>query len=246
MMAGNDTPTELSCLVEDIQPLNADIHRAWLKPLSGFFPAYLAGQYLQVILETGQRCAFSIASAPADKQENLELHIQKVKGNDNSAQLFKELTEGRVRISMPKGNCFLPTPLPDKPLLFIAAGTGFAQIKSMVDHCLAKHHAQKLHLYWGARTPTDFYLPHLPIQWATRGLIYHPVVSNASTEDDWCGRHGLLYEAVLADRQKIHNAEIYLSGSPAMVYTTIDVMVEAGFSEKHLHSDVFDYSPRKP
>jgi len=231
--------------VEDIQPLNADIHRVWLKPVAGFFPAYLAGQYLEVILETGQRCAFSIACAPADRQENLELHIQKVQGNSNSAQLFKELHSGRVRISMPKGNCCLQTtPLPDKPLLFIAAGTGFAQIKSMVEHCLSSHSSQKIHLHWGARTPADFYLPHLPIQWATRGLIYHPVASDASQEDDWCGRHGLLYEAVLADRQKIHNAEIYLSGSPRMVYTTVDAMIEAGFSEKRLHSDVFDYSPR--
>ena len=243
-MAGESPKTELTCLVEDIQPLNADIHRIWLSPVSSFFPAYLAGQYLEVLLKTGQKCAFSIACAPVNKQENLELHIQKVKGNNNSAQLFNELSRGQIRISMPKGNCCLNTSPPDKPLLFIAAGTGFAQIKSMVEHCLTNHHAQKIHLYWGARTPMDFYLPHLPVQWATRGLIYHPVISNACTEDDWSGRHGLLYEAVLADRQKLHSAEIYLSGSPAMVYTTVDAMIGAGFSEKHLHSDVFDYSPR--
>ena len=243
-MAGQST-SPLSFIITENHALGANIYRIVLQPEAGKVPAYHAGQYLETKLENGQKCAFSIASAPAPEQESLELHIQKIPGSPSSDQLFKELGRGRINLLMPRGKCFLPDELPDKPFLFIAAGTGFAQMKSMVEYCFSQNHKQNIHLYWGARTPTDFYLPHLPIQWSATGLHYHPVVSDTSADDDWCGRHGLLYEAILADKADLIDAAAYLSGSPQMVYTTIDVMLNAGFPEKNLHSDVFDYAPRQ-
>ena len=235
----------MSFIVSEHHTLDANIHRIILEPETGVVPVYHAGQYLEVILENGQKCAFSIASPPGEQQESLELHIQRLPGNKNSDQLFLELKSGVLNLKLPQGKCFLPEKLPDQPLLLIAAGTGFAQMKSMVEICFAKQHEHDIHLYWGARTPTDFYLPHLPVQWSAKGLHYHPVVSDADSDGDWCGRHGLLYEAILADREQLMNASVYLSGSPQMVYATVDAMIEAGFPSGNLHSDVFDYAPRQ-
>lgn len=234
-----------TCRVADIQQLGSHIYRITLETTQNHFPSYFAGQYLEAILQTGQRCCFSIASAPQENQSRLELHIQHIDNNSNSTQLFKELQSGTLQIHLPSGNCFLPKELPETPLLFIAAGTGFAQMKSMIDYCLQLSHPYDLHLYWGARTPADFYLPNLPVQWASKGLHYHPVVSDIVEDEDWCGRYGLLYEAILADKDLLLNAQTYISGSPNMVYATVDVMIDAGFPELSLHSDVFDYSPRK-
>lgn len=242
---GEQTASTLSFIVAEHHTLDANIHRIILEPEADVVPAYHAGQYLEVILQNGQKCAFSIASPPGEQQESLELHIQRLPGNKNSDQLFQELKSGRLSLRLPQGKCFLPDKLPEQPQLFIAAGTGFAQMKSMVETCFAKQHKHDIHLYWGARTPADFYLPHLPVQWSARGLHYHPVVSDASSEDDWCGRHGLLYEAILSDREQLLDACVYLSGSPQMVYATVDAMVEAGFPIENLHSDVFHYAPRK-
>lgn len=230
--------------VTEMHTASSDVYRVVLEPQHGKVPAYKAGQYAEVLLKTGQTCAFSLASAPVQHQESFELHIQKIIGSDNSQQLFSELDHGYINLRMPKGRCFLPEKLPDTPLVFVAAGTGFAQMKSMVEYCFNKQHCYDIHLYWGARTPADFYLPHIPIQWSEKGVRYHPVVSDAVADDDWCGRHGLLYEALLADKDILQGSNIYFSGSPKMVYTTIDVMKKAGFIEKHMHSDVFDYAPR--
>ena len=230
--------------VDEIHQAGSDVFRVALKPETGSIPLYSAGQYLEIILDNDQACAFSIASAPVDQQESLELHIQKLSNSQSSDLIFKQLDNGRLNIRMPSGNCFLPQPLPDSPLVFVAAGTGFAQMKSMVEHCFNQQHPKEIHLYWGARTPADFYMPYLPVQWSARGVHYHPVVSDAAEKDDWCGRHGLLYEAILADKEKLLDGNIYLSGSPKMVYTTIDAMVNADFDRKKMHSDVFDYAPR--
>ncbi|WP_422139443.1 NAD(P)H-flavin reductase [Endozoicomonas sp. ALC020] len=238
--------SRLRCSVADTQLLSSDIYRIKLTAESDCFPGYYPGQYLVVHLQNNENNCFSIASAPQKNQQHLELHIQQLKGSPNSQQLFREIKEGVLNVSLPLGNCHLPDSIDkQQPLLFVAAGTGFSQMKSMIEYCLRHHHHGEMHLYWGARTPADFYLPNLPVQWSGQGVHYHPVVSETHHEDDWCGRHGLLYEAILVDREKLLDCQTYISGSPQMVYATYDVMVGDGFPEKNLHSDVFDYAPRK-
>nr|WP_286196439.1 hypothetical protein [Thalassotalea sp. G20_0] len=144
---------------------------------------------------------------------------------------------------MPKGQCFLES-VPDKPLVFIAAGTGFAQMKSMIEFSLSKPGNQDIYLYWGARSPEGFYMPNLPIHWASSQFHYHPVVSDALEEAGWQGRHGLLFEAVIDDKNLILGSEVFISGSPQMVYATFDALVAKNFQAENIHSDVFAYAPR--
>ena len=230
--------------VLDVQLLGADVYRVRLQCNEGFVPEYCAGQYLEILLGENDACAFSIASAPSLEQKTLELHIQKVPGKESSKKLFSELQSGTVNIRMAKGRCYVKE-IADRPLLLIAAGTGFAQMKSIVEHCLNHQHQQDIHLYWGSKAPGDFYLPSLPVQWSGQNLKYHPVVSDTTHENDWNGRFGLLYEAVLVDKEKLINSDVYISGSPNMVYATVDAMIDHGFNENRMHSDVFEYAPRR-
>lgn len=229
--------------VLDVQHLTQQIYRVTLSCIDEYLPDYFAGQYLKIHLPKGDNCAFSIASPPEKKQTKLELHIQKIPDRKSSQHLFKQFVQGFIEVSLPFGRCHLQS-LPKSPLLFVAAGTGFAQIKSMIEYAKKMNHPQDIYFYWGARSPADYYLPNLPVQWLTQGVHYHPVVSEASSNENWNGRHGLLYEALTADKQQLSNCEIYLSGSPTMVYATVDALSENGFSSKKIHSDVFEYAPR--
>ena len=232
-----------SYTVLETQQLSDDVYRIILESAENTVPEYHAGQYLLIHLSDEQISAFSIASAPTRQQTNLELHIQKLSDKDNSIALFDQLQQGQIKASVAHGLCHLGH-VPDKPLTFVAAGTGFAQMKSMVEHCQNIGHNKKVSLYWGARSPDDFYLANLPVQWAANGVNYHPVASEASEEDEWNGRHGFLFEALIADKDQLINSEIYISGSPTMVYSTVDALLENGFEEKNIHSDVFEYAPR--
>lgn len=232
-----------SCQVSDLQLLSECIYLVILKPYQGYIPDYRAGQYLEILLTSGEACAFSIASPPVSMQKELELHIQKLPSSANSIKLFNELEQGSVSIRMPKGCCFIES-VPDSSLVLIAAGTGFAQMKSMIEFTLRKSNHKDIYLYWGVRSPEGFYMPNLPAHWASAQFHYHPVVSDALEEDEWEGRQGLLFDAVINDKNITTGGEIFISGSPQMVYATFDALVAKNFKAERIHSDVFEYAPR--
>jgi CDP-4-dehydro-6-deoxyglucose reductase len=102
-----------------------------------------------------------------------------------------------------------------------------------------------VHLYWGVRRPQEFY--RLPVweEWQRLpNLFLHPVVSDPQPADGWSGRCGLLHQAVCADFPDLRALRVYASGSPAMVYGTLDALVEAGMEARQMRADVFAYAPR--
>ncbi len=244
MSPAMNKPIEISCVVTRLELMNDDVFRVGLKPESDQTLSFYAGQYLEILLPDGKPCAFSIASSPEASQE-LELHIHFLSDKPALVTLFDLLENSeKLQVRLPMGSCHVGQ-LPAAPLLFVAAGTGFAQMKSMIEHALEQQHPHDIHLYWGARQPEGLYLPGLPRQWSEQNLLtYHPVVSDADPAGDWSGRDGLLYEAILADELDKANTHVFLSGSPQMVYGTVDALVAAGFREENMHSDVFAYAPR--
>ncbi len=235
---------EVNCIVTRLDAMAGDVFKVWLKPEDGQDITFHAGQYLEILLPDGKACAFSIASSPASLPD-IELHIHYLLEKPALVALFDLLrNQKQIMVRLPMGECHLKA-LPDAPLLFVAAGTGFAQMKGMIEHVLEFSHPHDIHFYWGARRPDGLYLSELPEQWSTENqLTYHPVISEADASDDWAGRAGLLYEAVLADELNKSDTHVYLSGSPQMVYATVDALVDAGFKSENMHSDVFAYAPR--
>ncbi|MCK5892951.1 MAG: hypothetical protein KAG53_00805 [Endozoicomonadaceae bacterium] len=233
--------------VKHLSKISEDIYQVHLvtedsKPLS-----FAAGQYLQLLLPDGDPCSYSIASAPSRNRNDLELHVQCYPGHKRVQQVIDHLSSGvSIYATLPHGNCHLGE-CPDTPLVLIAAGTGFAQMKSMVEFTRQQKHNHPVSLYWGVQHSEGFYLPHLPVQWSREwGVQYYPVVSEADTQDDWTGRHAHLYRAVIDNLNPLDDAHLYLSGSPDMVYTMLDGLIVAGVNENQIHSDVFDYAPREP
>ncbi len=227
-----------------VHKITCDIYQVVLESADDQPLPWAAGQYLEVVMPEGSPCAYSIASAPTDGL-SLELHIQCFPGHSRALEVIDYLTtSATIEINIPKGNCHIGE-CPEAPLVFIAAGTGFAQMKAMIEATFIREHVPPVHLYWGVRHPSGFYMPSLPIFWASsKGVNYHPVVSEPEVDGDWHGRHGLLYKAVLDDKDQLTGAHFYISGSPDMVYATLDELTAAGFPEEHIHSDVFDYCPR--
>lgn len=240
LLAPGELPVrELTCQLIDCEPLGGDVFRLRLRAPAGKPPRYHAGQYLMLQREDGEWSAYSLASAPHQGRE-LELHILARDEQPRTLLAYIQLS-GMARVQLPLGDTCLER-LPDGPLLLIAAGTGLAQMCSLVEHCRASGFTHPLHLYWGVRTPEDFYdLPQWAVWQQTSNVTLHRVVSDLC---GWEGRCGLLHEAIRTDFPDLAGLHVYASGSPAMIYATLDALVEAGMSAEQMHADVFAYAPR--
>jgi len=206
---------------------------------------YYAGQYISFILKNGQRRSYSMASAPRENNR-VELHIRHMPGGvftdhvfgvDGTPMKIREI----LRIEGPLGSFFLRTDS-NKPIVFLASGTGFAPIKAIVEHMQAHGIERPATLYWGGRRPADLYLHELAQKWAAEipGFNYVPVISDALPEDDWRGRTGFVHRAVLEDVPDLSGHQVYACGAPVMVEAARqDFTRQAYLPENEFYADAF-------
>jgi NAD(P)H-flavin reductase len=208
-------------------------------------PSFYAGQYINVLLPDGEKRSFSFATAP-HQRDHIELQIRLVPGGRFTTRVFNEMKEGdTLEFEGPLGSFFLREDS-RKPIIFVAGATGFAPVKSMVEHAFHAGMKRRMFLYWGARRLRDLYLADLPRQWAREhdNFVFVPVLSEPAPEDNWSGRTGLVHEAILADFPDLSEHQVYACGSVAMVQTAHPAFVAHGMSEHDCFSDAFKLAPQ--
>lgn len=233
----------IKCKIEQVNNLNQNTHQVLLQRDSQL--QYYAGQYLQIVLPSGAKHPFSIASAPCNEQ-HIELHIRATPDSKDSLvieQHFK--TVAALEIEMPLGDCLFEQ-APDRPLILIAAGTGITQMKSISEQCFHWGFNQDIHLYWGNLCPEDIYFQKEMAQWALQHSNFHlhNVISDLEKSPNWRGRSGLVPHAVLDDFKDLSEVIVVVSGGPNMVYATLDLFMDNGMPQNAMHSDIFSYAPR--
>ncbi|TMG81002.1 MAG: CDP-6-deoxy-delta-3,4-glucoseen reductase, partial [Betaproteobacteria bacterium] len=146
-----------------------------------------------------------------------------------SDQLFNRY-KGReiLRFEGPFGAFYLRE-TSDKPIIFVAGGTGFAPIKAVIEHAFYHQFDRQMVLYWGARSLRDLYLPERPVTWQRehRNFSYIPVLSDSLPEDRWPGRTGLVHKAVMADFADLSGYQVYACGAPAMIDAARSEFIDA-------------------
>ena len=200
---------------------------------------FLAGQYISILPNDQKPRNFSLANAPHNN-ELLELHIRRIDGGAFTEYVFNGLKERDIlRFKGPLGQFHLHEPS-DKPVVFVAGGTGFAPVKAMIEHALHIGMQRPMHLYWGGRRPADLYMLDQARQWESSGIRFTPVLSEALPEDGWQGRTGLVHQAVLDDFNDLSGHEIYACGAQAMVDAgRRDFTAQRGLPEESFFADAF-------
>ena len=164
--AVKDIPIKtLPCRVQKMERLTDDVILLHLKLPANERLQFLAGQYLEFLLRDGSRRSFSMANAPHD-DELIQLHVRHVAGGQFTDHVFGKMKERDIlRFEGPHGTFFLREDS-DRPIVFVASGTGFAPIKSVIEHALAEEVQRPMTLFWGGRRPKDLYLNQLALRWA--------------------------------------------------------------------------------
>jgi CDP-4-dehydro-6-deoxyglucose reductase len=203
--------------VQKLERLADDVMALHLKLPANEKLVFLPGQYLEFLLKDGSRRSFSMAKPPHDA-ELQQLHVRHVAGGQITAHVYGQMKERDIlRFEGPLGSFFLRDDSA-KPIVFVASGTGFAPIKSIIEAAVNKGVARPMTLYWGGRRPRDLYMNALAEGWAAQGLLkYVPVVSEALPEDGWGGRSGFVHRAVMADFPDLSGHQVYACGVPVMV-----------------------------
>ncbi|MEV4417439.1 globin domain-containing protein [Catellatospora sp. NPDC049609] len=169
----------------------------------------------------------------------IEFHVRAQPGGELSPALVHQLREGdQVRLGAPVGRRLTLTPGGGRDLLLIAAGTGLAPLRALVEQveveCGAGVPPRAVHLYAGARSVTDLYdLPTLRgLEAAHRWLTVVPVTPEEHGGDDVLG--AALRTGRLAER------EVYVCGPPALSGRAREALAAVGVPDDRIHIEEYD------
>ena len=230
-------PTRVSSLVrktDDVVVMQLQL------PANDTF-VYRAGQYVEFILRDGARRSYSMANAPSHGP-GVELHVRHMPGGRFTDLVFGSMKEKDIlRIEGPMGS-FVLREESEKPMVFLASGTGFAPLKALLEHMQHCGITRPVTLVWGGRRPADLYMD----DWvqaqcaALPNVHYVPVVSDALPEDAWQGRTGFVHRAVLKDFPDLSGHQVYACGAPVVVDSAQrDFCAQAGLPADEFFADAF-------
>jgi len=230
----------LPCRVERMHKVADDVMVLFLKLPANERLQFLAGQYIDILQKDDKPRSFSLANAPHD-DAFLELHIRNIAGGAFTHHVFNTMKERDImRIKGPLGTFFLREDS-EKPIVFVASGTGFAPVKAIIEHAIKIGIKREMHFYWGVRKAADLYMLDKIKGWEAYGIKFTPVVS----DERWSGRSGFVHQAVLEDFKDLSWYAVYACGAPIVVEAAHrDFTSQRGLPNDSFYSDAFTFVPK--
>ncbi len=228
--------------VERIEDLTPTVRAIWLrldKPLQ-----FQAGQYVQLeIPGLGQSRAFSIANAPHEVEASgcIEINVRRVPGGLGTGYLHEQLRIGqRLRLSGPYGRFFVRHSA-QRPLLFMAGGSGLSSPRSMIRDLLHRGCTLPITLVYGQRSAAELYYDREFRELAARhaNFDYVPALSETpagTTEVAQGFVHEVAREHFAGDFSQ-HSA--YLCGPPLMIDACIGALMQGRLFEHNIYHEKF-------
>lgn len=209
-----DMPLQtIDAKVKSVEPIAEDVRLLHLQTPRSSRLRFLAGQSVLLELPDGTTATLPVASCPCDDR-NLHFHVQRDKSGKFAQYVFNGLARGdTVRLVGPQGTFVLNEESP-RPLVFIAGDSGFAPIKSLIEHAMALEVAETLHLIWVAPGQGGHYLDNLCRSWgdALDDFSYLPL--HLDDFESQAAIQTLLQEA-LTPYPNAGGCDFYVSGSAA-------------------------------
>jgi CDP-4-dehydro-6-deoxyglucose reductase len=213
--------------VKAVQALGDDLMLLHLQTPRSNRLRFLAGQNL-TLTAGGASAQLPIASCPCDDR-NLQFHIVRNAQDSFAQKVFGSLKTGdAVTLFGPWGDFVLRADSP-RSIVFVACDTGFAPIKSLLEHAMALELSERLYLYWLATRPAGHYLANLCRSWADAldNFTYTPITAEHGDALELVRRIG-------ADHADLNALDIYLAGPEAFVRPATMTLREQGFPETQL------------
>ena len=200
-----------------------------LRPPRSLRLRFLAGQYALLSGVRFDREECSIASCPCE-QQRLELHIPR-RRDAFSSYIFESCRVGdRINVTAPFGD-FVFTEDFDRPLFLFAFESGFAPIKSLIEHITGQERETDLHLY-RITTGDEPYLHNLCCSWADAfdGFAYEHLVA----ADDSAQALGACIRNALAGQPNLSASDAYFCVPQSAGDVVTEACLDRGFDSSRL------------
>ena len=159
--------------------LGGDIMELQLKTPRSQTLWFLAGQHVNLGVNDLPASPRAIASCPCNGRR-LDFHIGRRPGDRFSDYVFSRLKmRHAVEVEGPAGKLVLDESA-ERPLVFVAYETGFAAIKSLIEHAISLDFKKAVRLYWMVRSPGGHYLENFCRSWqeVIDDYLYVPLISD--------------------------------------------------------------------
>jgi CDP-4-dehydro-6-deoxyglucose reductase len=231
-----DIPTqEIVTTVRALRPLAPDTLLLHLQTPRSHRLRFLAGQSLTLAAAQGENAhaQHPIASCPCDDR-NLQFFIPRDEQDPLACSLFAGTVKPGDALSVrgPVGEFVLADS--PHPLVFAACDTGFAPIKSLIEHALSLDAAPSITLFWLATRPDGHFMANQCRAWSE---ALDPFEYSLSTHSDVATGASQMATAIRADLFDIDCA-FYIAGPAAFVQTLRADLAAAGVPASQLHGEV--------
>ncbi|MCG5478427.1 benzoate 1,2-dioxygenase electron transfer component BenC [Sinorhizobium alkalisoli] len=198
-------------------------------------PAFLPGQYVNIAVPgSGQSRSYSFSSAPGEQR--IGFLIKKIPGGLMSGWLERAEVGTKLELTGPLGSFYLRDV--QRPLLFLAGGTGLAPFLSMLEVLARTGSEQKIHLIYGVTRDLDLVLVDEIQAYAARlpNFSFTTVVADEASRHP---RKGWVTQHMPAEVLNDGEVDVYLCGPPPMVDAVRRHFDDNGVKPNSFHYEKF-------
>lgn len=199
---------------------------------------YLPGQYARLqIPGSDEWRSYSFASQPNSRNQ-LQFLIRILPDGVMSNYLRDRCQVGQtILLEAPLGSFYMREV--DRPLVFVAGGTGLSAFLGMLDRLDAAAHQLPIQLYYGVNTELDLCEQQRLHDYAARlpHFSYHAVVGRPT--ESWAGKTGFIHEHLNKDQLAEQAFDMYLCGPPPMIEAVKNWLETQSLDNYRLYSEKF-------
>lgn len=209
--------------------------------------AFAPGQWVNLFMpiapgEAPLRRAYSIASPPS-ADGTFELAVTRVEGGPGSNFLHALAVGSTLEVEGPQG-FFTRDPAFASPTLFVATGTGYTPLRSMLLAAAAAGSTTRTHLVLGTRHEHDLLYREEIEALAARHPWFTHTFTLSRPSDAWGGARGYVQAHVagaLTDLATHGEPHVFACGLQRMVSAVRElVRKELEFPRERMHAERFD------
>ncbi|KAE8758227.1 cytochrome P450 [Paraburkholderia madseniana] len=199
--------------------------------------SFLAGQYVNIrVPGTDQTRSYSFSSGPSEPR--LSFLVRNVRQGVMSSWLCESAKVGdQIEIRGPLGSFYL-RPI-ERPVLFLAGGTGLAPFLSMLDKIVADGgNPYPIHMIFGVNSDEDLVGIDRLETYAQR-LPNFTYACTVSSPDSAHPNKGYVTHHISASQLNDGDADVYLCGPPPMVDAVRNFLSAEGLTPRNFYYEKF-------